>query len=369
MDQRLTSEQVVDGSGSGQGLDDLFASAVHATRIAVIVTDARAADNPIVFANDAFLRLTGYARDEVIGRNCRFLQGADTDPAAVARLREAVQEGQDTVVELLNYRKDGTPFWNALYLSPARDESGRLRYFVASQLEVTDKKRAELELIAHRDGLERAVIDRTADLQAALDQKTVLLNEVDHRVKNNLQLISSLVVLQLRRTEDPVVKAALQDVLGRVNAVATVHRRLFQGDDVARFEVSNFVRDLIADLSGVVAERGIVVELDLEPVSVPASKAAPLSLVLHEIIGERLREGFAGRDGGTLSVRVYRHTAYYCVVVQDDGDFQGRTGDPSSAGRYIVDLLARQLKAELKWEQIDPGTRVVIQMPMEAERR
>jgi PAS domain S-box-containing protein len=364
LDQKTKSEEVGVNLIAAHGADDPFAAAVRATRMAMIVADAGQDDLPVVFANDAFLRLTGYDRHEVIGRNCRFLQGPETDPATVARIRDAVRAGRDIAVEILNYRKDGAPFWNALYLSPVRDEGGTIRYFFGSQLDVTDKKRAELELIERKDGLERAVGERTRDLRAALEQKTVLLNEVDHRVKNNLQLISSLVVLQLRRSQDPAVKTALQDVLGRVNAVATVHRRLFQGDDVARFDVSSFVRDLTDDLASQAAERGVAIELELEPVSVPASKAAPLSLVLHEIVGERLRDGFEGRGGGLLSLRVYRENGHYCIVVQDDGVFRARPATDPGAGRYIVDLLARQLKAELKWEQANPGTRVVISMPM-----
>jgi PAS domain S-box-containing protein len=83
------------------------------------------ADNPIIFANDAFLALTGYRRDEVIGRNCRFLQGPDTDPAAIETMRRAVADGEDVTLDILNYRKDGTTFWNALYLSPVRGKTAR----------------------------------------------------------------------------------------------------------------------------------------------------------------------------------------------------------------------------------------------------
>ena len=97
-------------------IDDPFAAAIRATRMAMIVTDPSQAENPIIFANDAFLRLTGYGRDEVIGRNCRFLQGPNTDPKAIETLRAAVAAGEDASVDLLNYRKDGSTFWNALYL-------------------------------------------------------------------------------------------------------------------------------------------------------------------------------------------------------------------------------------------------------------
>ncbi|WP_279604534.1 PAS domain-containing protein [Methylobacterium sp. J-070] len=117
---------------------DPFAAAVRATRMPMIITDPRHFDNPIVFANDSFLKLTGYTRMEVTGRNCRFLQGPDTDPEAIDRLREAIRQEVDVRVDLLNYRKDGSTFYNALYVGPVRDAAGRVIYFFASQLDVSE---------------------------------------------------------------------------------------------------------------------------------------------------------------------------------------------------------------------------------------
>ena len=91
---------------------DPFVAAVRATRMPMIVTNPREADNPVVFANDAFCRLSGYAREEILGRNCRFLQGPDTDPATVARIRAAVDAERSVEVDILNYRKSGKTFWN-----------------------------------------------------------------------------------------------------------------------------------------------------------------------------------------------------------------------------------------------------------------
>ncbi|MGV7032636.1 PAS domain-containing protein [Methylobacterium symbioticum] len=124
---------------SNQG--DPFAAAVRATRMPMIVTNPRLFDNPIVFANTAFLALTGYERMEVTGRNCRFLQGPDTDPASVDAIRAAIRQETPITVDLLNYRKDGSTFRNALYLGPVHDEAGQLRYFFASQLDVSERYR------------------------------------------------------------------------------------------------------------------------------------------------------------------------------------------------------------------------------------
>lgn len=94
----------------------------------IIIADAQQADMPIVMANQAFLDLTGYAAEEIVGRNCRFLQGPDSSPVAVQHLREGLARRVAVDVELLNYRKDGTSFWNAIHLSPVFDRTGRLIY-------------------------------------------------------------------------------------------------------------------------------------------------------------------------------------------------------------------------------------------------
>jgi PAS domain S-box-containing protein len=94
------------------GGTDPFAAAVRATRMPMVVSNPRLPDNPVVFANDAFCRLTGYPRAEILGRNCRFLQGPETDPAAVARIRAAVTEARPIEIDIRNHRRDGEPFWN-----------------------------------------------------------------------------------------------------------------------------------------------------------------------------------------------------------------------------------------------------------------
>jgi len=368
----LRSERAAEELAAEHGVGDPFAAAIRATRMAMIVTDARQADHPIIFANDAFLKLTGYHRDEVIGRNCRFLQGPDTDPAAVERLSRAVAAGEDIAIDILNYRKDGSTFWNALYLSPVRGKSGEIVYFFGSQLNVSDKKRVEFELDDTRDRLEAAVAARTADLTQALQQKTALLHEVDHRVKNNLQLISSLLLLQNRRVTDPGVKNSLRGMLERVSAIATVHRRLFQSEDVERFDVSAFVRDLVSDMMGAARRDDIKVSLDLERIDIAASKAAPLALVISELFSNALRHAFppeimgAALDGraGEILVRITRQDAEFRIEITDNGVGTGNSASSGGFGLTIVQLLCQQLKARSETTPADPGTRVVVHLPV-----
>ncbi|ACK86138.1 PAS domain-containing protein [Methylorubrum extorquens] len=155
---RITSE--IDGTDGGI---DPFPAAVRATRMPMVITNPRLPDNPIVFVNDSFCRLTGYSREEIVGRNCRFLQGPDTDPADVTCLQEAIAAPRSIEIDIRNYRKDGTSFWNRLLMAPVKDARGALAYFFASQLDVT----TERERLAALES-ENAVL--TAEQQADREQ-------------------------------------------------------------------------------------------------------------------------------------------------------------------------------------------------------
>ena len=111
-------------------------NSVRLSPIPSIVTDPRANDNPIIAANRAFERLTGYSENELVGRNCRILGGPDTDPVKRAALREAVASATPAMIELVNYRKDGSKFLNAVMIAPVLDDDRRLACFVGSQMEV-----------------------------------------------------------------------------------------------------------------------------------------------------------------------------------------------------------------------------------------
>ncbi|WP_027867807.1 histidine kinase famiy protein [Massilia alkalitolerans] len=126
-----------------RGLDErsnIFFAAVEMTRMPMIITDPNQDDNPIVFANGAFFDLTGYEEKDVMGRNCRFLQGPDTDRSTVAEVRNALREQRAVAVDLINYKADGEPFWNALFIGPIFDQDGKLLYFFASQMDVTERR-------------------------------------------------------------------------------------------------------------------------------------------------------------------------------------------------------------------------------------
>ena len=126
---------------------ELLVKALDASISGIILTDNGQPDNPIVYCNAAFERMTGYSRKEIIGHNCRFLQKEDRSQKEREILREAVAKGKPCVVEIRNYQKDGTLFWNELYMSPVFDDNGRVVYFIGVQNDITRRKNYDHRLL------------------------------------------------------------------------------------------------------------------------------------------------------------------------------------------------------------------------------
>lgn len=149
--------------------------ALAATAEGITIADAGLPGNPLIYVNAGFERLTGYSAADVLGRNCRFLQGPGTDLDTVGVLRTAILEQREVTVQLLNYRKDGTPFWNRLSITPVRDASGAVTHFIGIQSDVTGEKQAKDALEKANALLEAAGLAMKRDLQAAADVQRSLL--------------------------------------------------------------------------------------------------------------------------------------------------------------------------------------------------
>lgn len=147
----------------------LLKRGVESSPNGIIMVDARQVDMPVVYANPAFSAITGYTPEEILGRNCRFLQGSETDRESVAAIQEAVRSHSGVDVTLINYRKDGTPFWNHLSISPVFDDSGACTHFVGTQEDITQQKAQEAQI----------AYQATHDLLTGLPNRTAFSDALD----------------------------------------------------------------------------------------------------------------------------------------------------------------------------------------------
>jgi PAS domain S-box-containing protein len=304
-----------------------------------VLTNPRLADNPIVLANDAFLRLTGYGRDEVLGRNCRFLGGAETDPRVSGMIRVAIQETRSVSATLLNHRRDGSRFWSELQISPIFDADGTLAFFVGYQNDITWRVEADQALRrAHRELGER------------LAEREDLVREIQHRVRNNLQTIIGLLNLE-RRRGDPAVRRRLDVIAQRVGVLGDIHKQLETFANWNAIDFGRHLRETSAALT-YLFEDGVTIEVDADPFTCDVQVAISLGLIANELIAVQLAlvvsSGEAGRAGIAVRLRHRKEAGILELTVRIVGVEQ----TPWSGGDIIppsdiVDVLVEQIGAEL----------------------
>jgi len=345
------------------GRGDPFAAAVRSTRMPMVITDPTQDDNPIVFVNEAFQELTGYSRQECIGRNCRFLQGERTDPKTVLRIRKAIENGEDVDADILNYRKDGTSFWNALYLSPVRGGNGNIQFFFASQLDVSHRVDAQQRVIDQKELVEHEVQVRTSDLEASVEAQALLLHEVDHRVRNNLSVIGSLLRMQIRESDDPNVRRALRSTMERIDAMAAVHRRLYQEGDIRYFEVSSYALNIVQDAIGASRYKNVFLQSNVQTAHLPSRLATSFGLLINEVL-LHLFDPYTP----IKSVNLQCSADEQKIVIVLGNEVSEKTPQDviSPFSRKLVTRLSAQLDAEVDWNHSMTGLSTTLTIPVSA---
>lgn len=320
---------------------DAVADLLINRRLALIITDPHLPDNPIVHASPGFFALTGYSSDEVVGHNCRFLQGSTTDVVELDRLRTALRQGEAVSVDLVNYRKNGEPFGNRLQVDPIHID-GKLRYYLGKQQEIP------LPAVADPEG------------------RDIVLRDLKHRVNGAMQLAMSLLRLRMARITEPAAALALGDALEQLDAVMLVQRQL---DGLGRDSTADagpaleeLAEALVAGFGGKVA-----VELDCASLPLPPNRLEPLLMLANEALINALRHAFPGERGGVIRVALAPSgDGGFEMVVEDDG-----VGAPAgslergSLGTMLMRSFARQLGGTLELAG-GSGVRLCLRVPAPA---
>ncbi|MBO1909161.1 PAS domain-containing protein [Microvirga sp. 3-52] len=370
--ERTVSERHIEAVRQQGGL---FVEAVRRTRMPMLVTDATLPGNPIVFANQSFVKLSGYSMDELLGQDPHFMNGEGTDPEAIRHYEAATMEGRDETLEILQYRKDGTPFRAMLFASPIDDGQGTVTNHFLSYLDITRRYDAEEDLRALTAELEARVAARTRELEAAtvrlsalVSEREMLLVEVNHRAKNSLAIAASLLAIQGRRQPDPAVRALFEEAQERLNAMARVHDLLSKSEKAQQVDVSVYVADLCEALRPITEnDDRIRLEAKMEDaILVDADTAVPLGIVLTELITNAVKYAFPAPRSGTILVRARRsQPGWVELIVQDDGIGMSSLRE-GSLGYGLVRSLVQQIRGEIDIRN-DAGLVVTLSFPEAAQ--
>jgi PAS domain S-box-containing protein len=467
----------------------LQSAALEAAADGIVIADR---EGRIVWANPAFSRLTGYSLQEAQGQNPRFLKSGRQDRPFYQALWETILSGQVWRGELINRRKDGSLYTEAMVITPLQDSDGAVTHFIAIKQDVTERRRVEAQyrllfetmaqgvvyldaggrvasanpaaerilglspdqllgqitsdprrktiredgspfpgdshpaMVAFRTGKAASNVvmgflypggeelhwinidaiplfmpgeskpyqvyatfnDITArkqaedQLRASLNEKVVLLQEIHHRVKNNLQVISSLLDMQAMRTPDPLVAQVLQDSQNRVRAMALVHEKLYRSQDLSSIDIAEYVRGVTGYLLGMYANhgRGVSLDVQVDDVSLDLDMAIPCGLIVNELVSNALKYAFPPSEGGTPDQgrppgEGRRDEICVQVRAQEDGRLALAVGDngvglppdldlssSESLGLRLVSMLTEQLRGRLELDR-SGGTRFTITFP------
>ena len=333
-----TDSQRIPPGSLPRPLREAIAALLLDQRLAMVVTDPLLADNPIVHASRGFCDLTGYAEQEVLGRNCRFLQGPATDVTAIERVRAAVRDGRPISVDIVNYRKNGEPFGSRIHIDPLQVD-GRPPYFVGVQQEVP--------LIG----------------TAGQDGRDIVLRDLRHRLNGTMQLVTSLLRLRMRHTQAAEAVEALGEALEQLEAVMLVQRRLDGIDRAAVVDAGPMIEDLARSL--VAAFPGdIAVETRCASVPLPAAQLEPLLLLANEAVINALRHGFReNRPGRLLVALAPAGDGAFELLIADDG-IGAAAGDldRGGIGTMLMRGFTRQLGGTLELTG-ENGVRVRLEVP------
>lgn len=318
--------------------------------LAMVVTNPDIDDNPIVYVNRAFERLTGYSSDAAVGRNCRFLQGPETDKDAIKKLAEAIKKKQEVEVDLLNYRADGEIFMNHLLISPILDDDGKVSYFL---------------------GVQR----RTSRQNAASSHPDDQLREIQHRVKNHLQMVVSMIRMQAEQTPDNA-RGQFSTLANRVETLQLLYQEMTDAGvgtvRATKIQLGAYITRIASAIGYLAGKEGVRINVDSDSFETSVEFAARLGLVASEVFTNALQHAFPDRDSGLVEVRVKQLSGGVIRLrITDDG-----VGMPDGAswpngnslGGRIVQTLIEGIGGKLS---IDTGratgTTITIDVPHQGE--
>jgi PAS domain S-box-containing protein len=311
-------------------------------------------DGRIALMNAQAASMFGWSRDELVGQPLDLLV-----PESFRAIHPAYRAGffsspharaMGAGRDLFALRRDGSEFPVEIGLNPVPVEGGTM--VLSAIVDITERK------------------EREASIQRSLEEKDLLLAEIHHRVKNNLQVIHSLLDLQAMRTQDPGVRGILLDSQNRVRSMSLIHQTLYQSNDFMRVDFDHFLQALGPGLSDSLSGGDPRVQLDILPsgIALPLATAIPCGLIVNELVSNAFKHGFPGGRAGRVCVGLSpADPGFASLAVSNDGVPIGPEVDLAGSGTLgmtLVTLLTQQIRATMEVRRADP-VRFAIRIPLE----
>lgn len=307
----------------------------------VLITDA---DGKIDWVNKGFEKITGYSKQEAIGQyHDILLEGRETDNVVGERIKEQRKSGESFTEELLNYHKDGTPYWVRLDISPIFDEAGELNGSIVIYSDITERKKYEEQL------------------RASLHEKEILLQEIHHRVKNNLAIITGLLELESYNYPEGQIRQILKDSQLRIHSIAMIHEKLYKSENLSQIRIYNYITELTSyiERSFINSFCNINIHTDIDDIVMNVNQAIPCGLLLNELVNNACKHAFPSREVGHIHICMAEDQNTISLEVRDDGVGLPETfniEEVQSLGMNLIHTLVKQLEGELDINGDDGST-------------
>jgi len=300
----------------------------------VVIANMLEEDEPITYCNAMFTSMTGYERHEVIGKNCRFLQGKERNQPGLLILRSAINSNQPCKVVLKNYKKNGDLFYNRLSIFPVKNDMGVVSHYIGIQDDITD------------------IIETKDKFLDMLEEKQVLLAEVHHRVKNNLAVISALLDIESYNENN---EHSLQKSKLRINSMASIHENIYKEEGFSKIKIDTQIRHLIeivkSQQTGNTAD--INFKLNISELALNLNQAIPFTIGLSELIDNIFKHAFSKNDIGTAYITLKNIGDEIYLEISDSG--RGLPSDftlenNSGTGLIIATQTFSQIDADFNFK-------------------
>lgn len=308
-------------------MDHLFESA----QVAIVMTDNQGTALRI---NKEFTKLFGYSPDEALGKSLDELVADQQLVDDAKNITKRVADGEKVSFETVRKRKDGTSVDVSVLASPIVIDGEQVAVFGLYR-DISERKSAERKI------------------KSSLKEKELLLQETHHRVKNNLQIISSLLRLQARMVDDASIREMFQVSQDRIRSIALIHEKLYRSKDIAKIDFSEYLEGLVTHLAKIYRspETNIKLNFEIKNIFLDINIAIPCGLIVSELVTNALKYAFRGMESGTIEVKLARKNKKHVLTIRDSGvglpeDIDLKKTD--SLGMQIVQDLVEQLGGEIK---------------------